>query len=260
MKYLNKYNNIMAKYKNGEYGNKNLSMYDILDKANSHDLISKLNLSEIEELLTSSSGITKMMFSMLKQKMESKVILMEALEDELKGFNIDSYRGLENRSDIALANNLKLVVKYCSDDELPEDTEAMLCPIEDTTHLGIIKVQKNCVTTDFSFRHEIIHYFRDVRVGNRVTTEFARKIKGKTPSEEEQEVNYLTAASIIPFEEISLKLDEFENIVSQNAEKVFLSDLAKKYEQDEDAVLRRIVEVRCLIDNMNIKKLEGITG
>lgn len=253
MKYLNKYNNIMAKYKNGEYGNKNLSMYDILDKADSHDLITKLNLSEIEELLSLSSGIIKKMFSMLKQEMKSKVILMETLEDELKEYNIDSYRDSINKSDLALANNLKLIVKYCSDDELPEDTEAMLCPIEDTTHLGIIKVQKDCVTTSFSFRHEIIHYFRDVKVGNKVTAEFARKIKGKTPNDEEQEVNYLTAASIMPFEEISLKLDEFENIVSQDTEKIFLSDLAKKYEQDEDAVLRRIIEVRCLIDNMNIK-------
>lgn len=254
MKYLNKYNDIMAKYKSGEYGGENLSMYDILDKANSHDLIDRLDLSEIQGLLDSASGITKKMFSMLKQEIKSKVMLMDSLEKELKKYDIDSYRDSGDGSDEALANNLKLVVKYCSDDELPEDTEAMLCPVEDAAHLGVIKIQKDCATTSFSFRHEIIHYFRDVKVGNRVTVELARKIKGKTPNDEEQEVNYLTAASIMPLEEISAKLDEFESVVSQEAEKVFLSDLAKKYEQDEDAVLRRIVEVRCLVDYMQSAK------
>lgn len=254
MKYLNEYNQIMAKYRNGEYGDENLSMYDILDKANNPNLINRLNLSEVQGLLDSASGITKKMFSALKQKIEDKVIHMGDLEAELKKYDIDSHRDITNKSDEALAENLSLVVEYCNNGELPEDTEAMLCPIEDENHLGVIKIQKDCATTSFSFRHEIIHYFRDIKVGNRVTVELARKIKGKTPSPAEQEVNYLTAASIMPLEEIRAKLDEFENIESQDAEKIFLSDLAKKYEQDEDAVLRRIVEVRCLIDYMRSAK------
>lgn len=254
MKYLNQYNDIMTKYKQGEYGNENLSMYDILNKANGHDIIDGLNLSEIQNLLDSASGITRKMFSILKQSKERSVAHMKALEDELEDYGIDTYRKGEDMSDTALAQNLNLLVKYCSDDELPKDTEAMLCPVDDPAHFGVIKIQKECAMTSFSFRHEIIHYFRDVKVGNCVTVELARKMKGKTPNDEEQEVNYLTAASIMPLEKISEKLAEFESIQSKKQEKAFLSDLAKEYEQDENAVLRRIVEVRCLVDYMQSVK------
>lgn len=251
MKYLHTYNEIIGKYRKGEYGEQNLTLYDILDRANSHDLIDKLDLSEIQSLLDAASGITKKMFFMLKQKTESKIAHMVALEKELKEYDIDAYRDSKDGSDEALAKNLKLVVKYCSEGELPTDTEAMLCPIEDSFHLGVIKIQKDCSITSFPFRHELMHYFRDVKVGNKVTVELARKIKGKTPNDEEQEVNYLTAASIMPIEEISAKLDEFEGILSQDEEEIFLSDLAKKYDQDKGAILRRIIEVRCLMDYMH---------
>ena len=80
MKYLNEYINIMKRYKQGEFGSENLSMYDILNKANSSGLLDKLDLSEIQYLLDSSSGITKKMFSMLKQKKENKIIVMKRLE------------------------------------------------------------------------------------------------------------------------------------------------------------------------------------
>lgn len=73
MKYLDKYNDIMAKYKRGEYGTENLSLYDILDRADSVDIFDRMDISEIQELLDSTSGIAKMMFSMLKKKKESKV-------------------------------------------------------------------------------------------------------------------------------------------------------------------------------------------
>ncbi len=254
MKYLNVYNEIIEKYRKGEYGKQNLSLHDILDKANNPDLIDRLDLSEIQGLLDSASGITKKMFYMLKQKTESKIVHMAALEEELKNFDIDAYRDSKDGSDEALAKNLKLVVEYCSKGELPADTEAMLCPVKDSVHLGVIKIQKDCAITSFSFRHELIHYFRDVKVGHKVTVELARKIKGKTPNNGEQEVNYLTAASIMPLEEIRTKLDEFEAIVSQDKEKTFLLGLAKKYEQDEGAILRRIIEVRRLIDYMYSSK------
>ena len=251
MKYLNEYHDIMARYRAGEFGSKSLSMYDILDKANNPRLMGNMDLTEIQHLIDSASGITKNMFSLIKQKTESRIITMERLERELKQYDIDSYRGSTDTSDEALARNLRLVVKYCSSGELPSDTEAMLCPIDDEVYLGIIKIQKDCATP-FSFRHELIHYFKDVKVGNRVTSEFTRKIKGKTPNDEEQDVNYLTAASIMPIEEIRTMLDEFERTTTQEAEKKFLSGLAKRYEQDEDVMLRRLIEVRCLVDYANI--------
>ena len=179
---------------------------------------------------------------------------MERLEKESKLFDMDSYRRKSDAPDEQLAQNLNLVVKYCDSDELPRDTKATLSPAEDQTHYGIIKIQKDCAFSSFPFRHELIHYFRDVKAGNRVTSEFARKRKGKTPNDKEQDVNYLTAASIMPLEEIGGKLDEFERKSTQEAEKDFLSALSKQYEQNESAVLRRLIEVRALADYANLVK------
>lgn len=248
MKYLNKYNEIISRYRSGAFGNENLSLYDVLKKANASDLVDNMDLSELYNLFNSTSGITKEIFYMLWKETEVKVASMKRLEKELKGYSIEAYRDPKDSSDNALANALKLHVEHCSEGELPKDTEAMLCPAKEEPYLGVIKIQRNCAAAKFSFRHELIHYFRDVKVGNRVTKEFARKIKGKTPSNSEQEVNYLTAASIMPVEEICTKLEEFENIISDDEEKAFLSILAKEYDQSVRAVLRRLVEVRRLVD------------
>lgn len=248
MKYLNEYNSIMSRYRAGEFGADSLSLYDILERANAAGLMEKMDLSEIQRLLDLSSGITKRMFSLIKQREEKRIIDMDGLEQELKNFSIDSYRSRGDHMDETLARNLGLVVQYCENDELPIDTEAMLCPIDDDTFNGVIKIKKDCATSKFSFRHELIHYFRDVKVGNKVTSAFARKEKGKTPNDEEQDVNYLTAASIMPFDSISARLDEFEAATTQESEKQLLSSIASEYEQDEDAVLRRLVEVRRLAD------------
>ena len=253
MKYLNEFNNVIARYRAGEFGSVSLSLHDILERANDSDLIYKMDLSELQHLLDTSHGVTKKVFSLIKQKEKDKIVAMERLEKELKQFDIAAYRGVPDSSDEAMARNLGLIVKYCDRDELPKETEAMLCPAGDEAHLGLIKIQKDCVMSNFSFRHELIHYFRDVKVGNKVTTEFARKVKGKTPNAEEQEINYLTAASIMPVNEISAFLGDFENASTPEAEKSLLSSLAVRYAQDENAVLRRIIEVRCLVDYANSK-------
>ena len=248
MKYLSEYNNVMARYRAGEFGDGSLSLYDILKRANNPGLIEKMDLSEIQHLLDSSSGITKRVFSLIMQREEKQIIAMDGLEKELKNYDIDTYRSSGDPLDETLARNLGLIVKYCDGDEMPSDTEAMLCPVDDDSYYGIIKIQKDCATSKFSFRHELIHYFRDVKVGNRVAQVYTRKIKGKTPNDGEQEVNYLTAASIMSLDAICTRLDEFEKTTTHESEKHILSSIAKQYEQDEDAVLRRLIEVRRLVD------------
>ena len=51
----------------------------------------------------------------------------------------------------------------------------------------------------------------------------------------------------MPFEQISEVLNDYEKM-DCNEEKEFIASTAKKYEQSEDAVLRRLVEVRKLVD------------
>lgn len=247
MKYLNEYNKIMTRYRNGEFGNDSLSLHDILNAAKNPELFAKMNLTEIQDLIDSSTGVARKVLFYIKEREEKRIRLTYTLEEELTRFDMDNYRTGDG-TDKVLAHNLKLAVLYCDIEDLPKDTEAMLCPSDDNVHLGLIKIQKNCVSSNFSFRHEIIHYFRDVKVGNKVKTEFTRKTQGNTPNEEEQEVNYLTAASIMPLKRICTVLGVFENITTQDKEHVFLTNLARQYEQDENAVLRRLIEVRRLVD------------
>lgn len=257
MKYLIEYNNIMSRYRAGEFGTESLSLYDILERANASGLIEKMKLSEIQYLLDSSSGITKRIYSLVKQREEKKIIRMDSLEKELKHYSINFYRTPGDHTDETLANNLGLVVQYCERDELPVNTEAMLCPTDDDTYNGVIKIKKDGIMSDFSFRHELIRYFRDVKVGNKVTFAFARKEKGKIPNNEEQEINYLTAASIMPFDSLSTRLEEFEAAATQEAEKNLLSSVANQYGQDEDAVLRRLIEVRRVADYGHGLEVQG---
>lgn len=66
MNYLQKYNDIMERYRNGEFGDEHLSIYEILQRAGEPELLKNLNSSEIQQLIETSSGMTKYMFSNLK--------------------------------------------------------------------------------------------------------------------------------------------------------------------------------------------------
>ena len=63
----------MSRYRAGAFGAESLSLYDILEKANASGLIEKMDLSEIQHLLDSSSGITKRLFSLIKQREEKRI-------------------------------------------------------------------------------------------------------------------------------------------------------------------------------------------
>lgn len=74
MKLLNKYNDIITKYQNGDFRNDNLTMYEILERAGEIDFFDKMNLSEIYVLINQSTGLTKNMFCMIKnQKLQKEI-------------------------------------------------------------------------------------------------------------------------------------------------------------------------------------------
>lgn len=56
------YEEIMKKYRNGEFGNDNLSMHDILERAGYPNLLEEMNFEEIQELINNSNGFSKMLF------------------------------------------------------------------------------------------------------------------------------------------------------------------------------------------------------
>ncbi len=242
-KYLKKYNDIMLKYRNGGFGESHCSLYEILSKAGDAKLIDKMCPSELQKLCSDSFGISQHMFGLLLEKKIRELQKMDILEKELQTYCINQYCENGNLSAESLARKLKLAVRYCSSDELPNDVEATLSASDAKEYFGEIKVLNESVQK-FSFMHEIIHYFRDVGVGKRVTCTYTRKRQGKTDSEEEQEVNYLTAAAIMPFNEIVKKLDLYENT---NDDTVIIQT-AEEYSQIKSAVMRRFIEVRKLFD------------
>lgn len=87
-------------------------------------------------------------------------------------------------------------------------------------------------------------YVFDVGFGNKVTSSFARKRKGKTDSRDEQRINYKTAAYIMPYEEILKALQEYDKSFPKMNAIQFVRKLQETYEQSETAVIRRIKEVR----------------
>lgn len=71
--YLQKYNDIMKKYRCGEFGDTHLTMHEILHKAGEPDLFDKMSLSDLQYLIENTYGIHKQMFSYLKSKKEQEV-------------------------------------------------------------------------------------------------------------------------------------------------------------------------------------------
>lgn len=252
-KLLETFYEIMNRYKNGDFGDTNLTMYEILEKANEADLLERMSISEIDYLNEKAYGITKLMFNCYKMKKQKSLNRMVALENELESYEIEKFCDGGNLSDSEIANKLKLDVRYLSPTEMPVDVEATLSVPDDKSFLGQINIS-NAVKTKFPYMHEIIHYFKDVGVGNRVPREFTRKIKGKTETPEEQDINYLTAATVMPVKKIAADLEEFEKI-SREQEREFLIQTAEKYGQDMDAVLRRFTEVHILSEASNINKI-----
>ncbi len=61
-KNVERYNAIMAQYRNGEFGDEPLTLYEILLFANEEDLINQMSLYELQYLVDNSSGTTKMLF------------------------------------------------------------------------------------------------------------------------------------------------------------------------------------------------------
>ena len=148
--------------------------------------------------------------------------------------------------DSELPQMLSLKMEYVNKLQLPPDAEAELCPSTDEAYNGLIRIDEKLKNTSFPYMHEIIHYLRDVGIGNRVTRCFQRKTTGKTEDISEQDTNYCAAASVMRYSEIKDLLIEYDKTHPKMDELAFVDSICKKYKQDRVAVMRRIVEVRQL--------------
>ena len=68
--YLQKYNEIMHKYRSGQFGDSNLTLNDVLKISGEDDLFDKMDAQDIQYLIDNSNGIAKMMYlGILKDKL-----------------------------------------------------------------------------------------------------------------------------------------------------------------------------------------------
>lgn len=65
---LEKYNNIMLRYRNGEFGDQYLTLKEILEAANEKELFNEMSINELDYLILNSFGILKIFFASQKAK------------------------------------------------------------------------------------------------------------------------------------------------------------------------------------------------
>lgn len=151
---------------------------------------------------------------------------------------------LVNKDDLLEELSLKLeYVDTNKDKTWNKDTEAVLMPCESNDFNGIIKIQDKYKNSKFAYVHEIVHYVIDANC-KKVTETYARKTKGNTPDKHEQKINYITAASTMPIDEIRTRLSKYDASSPKEDELKMINELSKKYQQKNSVIIRRIQEVR----------------
>ena len=70
---LKKYYEIMSKYYQGEFGDKDLTVSEILERAECPNLFDDMSLEEIQILIGKSTGFTRMVFSKIKTKKQKRL-------------------------------------------------------------------------------------------------------------------------------------------------------------------------------------------
>lgn len=141
----------------------------------------------------------------------------------------------------AVAKELKLAVVEVCESELG-DKLSMLCPPDDSgkdslnSFNGVIKYTDS-EDKNFKKAHEIIHYIKDVGIGEKVSCSYGKDKTGSADKTyNEQVIDYMAAAMLMPFEEIKKAIKN----------KTQPKELHEHYDLPENVILRRINEVRSL--------------
>lgn len=184
-----------------------------------------------------------MIFNILKNK-EPPLTGEEMLELEEILQDIKRRQRFSRLKPYELADKLKLKVEHVRKNDMQKKVEASLGPIEDKRYNGVIRINIDSKNSDFNYIHEIMHYIMDVGVGNKVNKVYTRKKCGHTDCFHEQVINYMAAAYCMPRDEIEKTVDTIDDSwIDINFAK-YIRKLGEKYHQTDDAVARRIQEIR----------------
>ena len=79
-----KYEEIINEYRSGKLGDTDLSMQSILENVGEEELLDRMSIEDIDYLINNSTGIIKIMFSLIK----SKKVLETSEHKEISSENI----------------------------------------------------------------------------------------------------------------------------------------------------------------------------
>ena len=83
-----KYNEIMKRYRNGEFGDNHLTLREILNASGETDLLNNMTAEELEYLALQSSGMLRLFFTKLQKERLTKKDNAETLSRSLTKNNI----------------------------------------------------------------------------------------------------------------------------------------------------------------------------
>lgn len=198
-------------------------------------------------------GFSLIMYLTFKRQLSNSVTFaeMERYEDEIERkyykyvtqYRI-TQRDSEEAVDIdALTKDLGLkVVK----DSMLSSVRGVLEASKSSEYKGIIRLamnEDNPYSENFDIMHEIVHYIKDVGVGKRVDTSFARTHHGNPRSHQEQIVDYFAAAMAIPKDSLEKRIGAYGG---DPFSEEFVTEMMEVYNQPAETVCRRINEVIAL--------------
>ena len=199
-------------------------------------------------------GFSLIMYLKFKDRLSNSVTFaeMEKCEDEIekkyseyvKRYRITKQDGELDAVDIdALTKELHLQV--VQDPQL-SSVRGVLMASESPEYNGVIRLAANedkRYSKNFDIMHEIAHYLKDVGVGKRVSTSFARTHHGDPRSHQEQVTDYYAAGMANPKDSLEKRIIACP--VDPYSED-FVAKMMEVYNQPNETVRRRINEVIAL--------------
>lgn len=194
------------------------------------------------------------MYLIFRHQLSNSVTLaeMEKCEDEIERKYlkyVTQYRRTQKNGSLdevdidALTKALHLKVEKAS---LPSSVRGVLEAPDSPEYNGIIRFEPDegkQYSENFDIMHEIVHYLKDVGVGKKVSTSFARTHHGNPRSHQEQVVDYYAAAMAIPKGSLKKHIDFYSG---DPYSEDFVRKMMDVYGQPHETVRRRINEVIAL--------------
>lgn len=178
----------------------------------------------------------------------------QKLEDRLNQFCEENNIDFKNEINITQICK-KLNIENCA---IPMDNIGLDGVIIINNSFRVIAINENLDVQDarFAIAHELAHYITQVHSSNSSVI-FAEKDKifhGERKKKEENDMDYLAAAMLIPKDQFINELKNFniplENFkdktiadIKQNIQSIFIDFFVKRYNVKEAVIIRRIAEV-----------------